>query len=312
MPEKVRRLMTRSARLKAWFGRERYRGRNAPPENASDVNASQGLRNDATTRPVSEKLTKDVRAEALPGISHLDQGIKYIKNKEYDRAISELSEAVRSDPKAAEAYHQRGMCHLRKGEFDPAVTDFSTAIKLGNEQSYAARGEAFYHKGRDTKAIADIDMALQLDPKDHHAYQVKALVMSRKGDHRSALTLLQSAQSIHPSSEYQIGIGQACEHLNDGYNAIASYSRAIRLDPESAIAYGHRAWQFVRLQMYGPAIADYDIGLSIERMLGSSRVVGWRSSRPVTLQPLSRLTTERSRPTLVMLSLTSIGVGRIG
>jgi len=183
---------------------------------------------------------------------------------DWHNASASYSHAIRLDPQSAETYHKRGWCHRQGKDFDRAIADFSKSIELGRLGSYADRGDSYLHKGDDDKALDDLDKAIEVDPRNYWAYWVKSVVMSKKGDFRAVLNCLDKAIGIAPRSEYWIARGQACERLNDGHNAIASYSHAIRLDPESTNAYGHRAWQFVCLGMYGPATADYDIGISVE------------------------------------------------
>ena len=50
---------------------------------------------------------------------------------EYDRAIADLTEAVRLDPKLGVAYYGRGVAYQKKGEETKADEDFERAGKLG-------------------------------------------------------------------------------------------------------------------------------------------------------------------------------------
>ena len=57
-------------------------------------------------------------------------GAAYGNKGEYDRAISDFTEAIRLDPKLASAYYNRGIAYENKGEHDKAIADYTEAIRL--------------------------------------------------------------------------------------------------------------------------------------------------------------------------------------
>jgi tetratricopeptide (TPR) repeat protein len=57
--------------------------------------------------------------------------------KEYGRAISDYTTALKSDGLLAEAYFNRGLCHIYAGQQDEGVQDLSKAGELGLYQAYS-------------------------------------------------------------------------------------------------------------------------------------------------------------------------------
>jgi len=207
------------------------------PRTPADSRANRAGHGAAVATPVTSP----------PGVGPFERGVACLAKKDFDRAIDEFSAAIRLDPKSAEAYHKRGWCSRQRRDFDRAIADFSKAIELGRGGSYADRGDTYFQSGDDGKALADIEKAIQVDPKNDWAYWVKSHIMRKKGDFRAAIDCLQKAIPIAPKAEYWFFHGLLCEDLNDRYAAIGAYSRVIRLDPDSAKAYGFRAWQYVCL-----------------------------------------------------------------
>jgi tetratricopeptide (TPR) repeat protein len=90
----------------------------------------------------------------------------YLEKKEYDRAVTDISEAIRVAPKELISLAERGRVLAIKGDYDRAIADFDQVIRQSPQDAYALnnRGWAYSQKGDYTHAIADYDRALGIDP----------------------------------------------------------------------------------------------------------------------------------------------------
>ena len=133
-----------------------------------------------------------------------------------DRAMADLNEAIRLDPKLAMAFNNRGAAYNERGDNDRAIADYNEAIRLDPRlaMAFSNRGNAFSDKDDYDRAIADQTEAIRLDPAFARAFQNRGSAYHDKGD-------------------------------ND--RAIADYNEAIRLDPKHARAY-HRSRHRLRRQ----------------------------------------------------------------
>jgi tetratricopeptide (TPR) repeat protein len=68
-------------------------------------------------------------------IARVYRGHAYRHKGDLVRAIADLSEAIRLDPKYAEAYYNRGLTYRNKGDLDRAIADFGEAIRLAPQAS---------------------------------------------------------------------------------------------------------------------------------------------------------------------------------
>ena len=133
----------------------------------------------------------------------IGRGHAYWNEGEFDKAISNYTEAIRLDPKAAKAYVGRGEAHWSKGNFDCAIADCTEAIRLNprDTAAYDGRGMAFARKQEFDKAIADCTEAIRLDPIDGRMFWDRGWVYPLKGDKsRAADDYAQAKKLGYPPS----------------------------------------------------------------------------------------------------------------
>ena len=89
----------------------------------------------------------------------------YFAGGDYERAIADLSVAIRLSPQDLDAYIRRGLAYEAKADHPDAISDFSAAIRLKPEYAtpYTMRGGAYEKAGDKTAAVADFRSALAID-----------------------------------------------------------------------------------------------------------------------------------------------------
>jgi len=80
---------------------------------------------------------------------------------------------------AAQAAYDRGLAALKQENYDKAITEFTEAIRLdpNNVDAYLLRGASYYAKGDKDRALADANTALRIEPSNESA---KALLAKLK------------------------------------------------------------------------------------------------------------------------------------
>lgn len=84
--------------------------------------------------------------------------------KQYERAISDLDEAIRLKPDDVTAYRVRGYVYHKLGQNERAIADYTEAIHLDPHyaDTYHNRGLAYGNLEQHEQARADFDMAESL------------------------------------------------------------------------------------------------------------------------------------------------------
>lgn len=98
----------------------------------------------------------------------------FLKTDDYDRAIADITEAIRLDRANAawqrylsKAYADRGKTNRRMLNYDRAIADCTEAIRLDptNAEAFAVRGDVRWAKDEYGLATTDATEAIRLDPK---------------------------------------------------------------------------------------------------------------------------------------------------
>src|ERR1700686_25236 len=107
----------------------------------------------------------------------------YHEQGDNDRAIADLNEAIRLDPKLAMAFNNRGAAYNEQGDNDRAIADYNEAIRLDpkHARAFLGRGIAFSDKGDNDRAIVDYNEAIRLDPTSAMAFDNRGSAYHDKG-----------------------------------------------------------------------------------------------------------------------------------
>ena len=161
-----------------------------------------------TSAIASGGVTSAALAATLQG-----RGRAYADQGEADRAIADLSEAIRLDPAAWAAFFNRGRLYYAHGtllygsrrdkaleEFDRAIADYTEVIRLYPTLAgaFSARGDANFNKLDLDRAIADYDAAIKLDPNSARAFFMRGYARFSKGNPDQAFADYAVAISLKP------------------------------------------------------------------------------------------------------------------
>jgi tetratricopeptide (TPR) repeat protein len=146
--------------------------------------------------------------------AYLVRGHAYYMEKQYDRAIADLDQVVKLEPKMALPIFLRGSARLRLKDYDGAIADITRAIELEprNAAYYWDRALAYAAKGDSVHAISDCGHVLDIDPDNSSALYLRGLLKVARGD-QSGNADIARARQINPQIGTSAPDNAACVDL---------------------------------------------------------------------------------------------------
>ncbi len=163
-----------------------------------------------TTQP-AEKSSPVVEKTVEPNIQTSQGGdfntaVNYYNSKDYEKAVAEFKEVVKTDGKNQQAYFYLGKSHQALNKTDEAIGAYKKAIEI--KPDYA---EANYELG-----------SIYLNKKDYEA----------------ALPFIEKAAKIkYTSTDYLIALGDNYRELKRCNYAVVPYGKVMGFDDKNTAAY---------------------------------------------------------------------------
>lgn len=155
--------------------------------------------------------------------------------KEFKAALGFLDSAVAKAPNDIEARRWRGLVNTALGLHQKAVEDLTVAVRLNPSASWAwyARGMAHHHLKKFSVAIEDYSRAFRLDPKGHKAVEWRGYTRAQIGDHLGAYVDFCDGVSLDPKNPWvYFARGKSALALGSMDRALDDFRRVLKLDPK--------------------------------------------------------------------------------
>jgi Tfp pilus assembly protein PilF len=208
------------------------------------------------------------------------RGFAWLEKKEYEKAIGDFTQAIRSHPKNAKEGNcafssiNRGTAWLEMGSPDEAIKDFDEALRLSLNYAYALsrRANAWNDKREYEKAIQDYDEAIRIDPEcrfEDHINLAWLLATCPEDKFRDGARAIQLATRACELSDWKSG--WALNSLAAAYAETGRFDEAMRYqkkaleDPayrgSAGNEFRHRLWLYEHKKSYrGPVQHQHPTG----------------------------------------------------
>lgn len=128
---------------------------------------------------------------------YLKSGIEKFKNKEYEKAIEDYTNAIKLNPNFSIAYYNIGLSYNFLNKSDLALQNFDKAIELNSKfvEAYYNRATIFANSNRFDQSLFELDKVIELDSKFPNALTLRGQIRVQKGRRKDACDDFQLAKS---------------------------------------------------------------------------------------------------------------------
>ncbi|MBV9458472.1 MAG: caspase family protein, partial [Bradyrhizobium sp.] len=224
--------------------------------------------------------------------SYGQRGAVFLKNQEYDRALSDFDQAIGLKPSSPFSplwYGNRAELFVATGDFDRALADYGKSIERDSSSWYGYVNRALVYDfiGKDRLAALNCQNAIKLAPRAAGPYFCKAVVEVTAGDIDGARHDVELAIGIDPArSEFYSLRGLTSASKDELDEALQDYDHATQLDSQGALNFARRGQADEKKGDIDGARADFRHALDVVGLDQLDRTQGQRIAK----EGLQRLT----------------------
>jgi tetratricopeptide (TPR) repeat protein len=195
-------------------------------------------------------------------------GTAYVLLEQYDKAISNLAEAIKLEPDVAVTHNNLGYAYAKKGEYDKAIVAFNQAIKLKPDDAadaHYALGVTYGEKGENDQAIASFNQAIKLKPDYVEAHYNLGVTYDEIENYDRAIVAFNQAIKLKPDlvqAHYNLGVTYYKKGEYD--KAIVAFNQAIKLKPDYVEAHYNLGVTYDKIENYDRAIVAYNQAIKLK------------------------------------------------
>jgi tetratricopeptide (TPR) repeat protein len=168
----------------------------------------------------------------------------------------------------AEYHYARGAALLDKRDCDGALADFDAAVRLNpNDPAYhGGRGLVFYQCKHDYRQALDaFSQVVRVTPNDAAAWDIRSNCKKLLGDLDGAIADDTRAIQLDPKTAmYHGNRAIAYQEKGDRVNALADFNFEVQASPNSSPAIGNRGLFFLDIGQPDLAIADFSAAIRFD------------------------------------------------
>ncbi len=226
------------------------------------------------TRALAD-FDKALELKPKEAVFHHARGRTHQQLGNFSAALSDYDLVIQAQPDRASVYNDRAEIYRLQGDYQRAIADYTQAINLNPllVDAYFRRGIAYAELGDSDLAFVDYDLIIAIDPTHTEAYVRRSWIYFRRGKYTQAIQDCESILILRGSANDNIDKNCFDAHYLRGviheYNgfkelAIASFTMAIDLEPNSISALYYRGALYYELGKTPEAIADIDRARAIQ------------------------------------------------
>jgi Flp pilus assembly protein TadD len=166
----------------------------------------------------------------------------------------------------AYSFLRAGMANERTGNYPGAIKLYRRGLEIEpqNVELLNAMGFALFQQGNSQGAVVELEKAVALDPKHWKSHNNLALASIELGELELAEAHYRESLAIQPQPAIYNDLGVVQERLGLPDDAVASYRKALELDPKSSAAHTNLGTSLARSGNYAEAAKHFRAALEVD------------------------------------------------
>ena len=208
------------------------------------------------------------RGSGSRALNYFRRAGAYLRQQDYDKAISDFGDGLALDAGNAAAYYGRAIAYEARRTSDRASRDYDAAIELDprNVKALSNRAAIYADQRAYERALEDNNRVIELEPD-------QAAGVRRPRAHLCAPRRLRICAPRFPTGPSRSMPNRPSPCFNRGRvyfskgeveRAIQDYGAAIDIGPKHASAFESRGFAYLSQGQIDKAIADYDAALQLD------------------------------------------------
>src|SRR6476661_1572382 len=204
---------------------------------------------------------------------HHDPGVWYMRGKslsdigDIEAALESYEKAINLQPDSGEIWYAQGLALLDLKRYGAAVISFSRATQYAPDSAYARYlyGATLEEIGNLQKALDSLTKALELEENVFFLTD-RGRVLRKLGQYNAAMASYDRALKLDPNYQ-DIWLNRGallCDFLNRPQEAFACFKRAVEIAPDNPLAWYNQGNALRHLERYQEAIASYEKAIELE------------------------------------------------
>ena len=197
-----------------------------------------------------------------------------VRERDSASAINTYDRLIRSVPSDIKAVFGKGMLYVGLGRYDEALAASETIIKNfpNRSEGYELKGRVFYYKKQFKDAISVLQKAVVIRPSTGN-YYLLGLCHFISGESEQAMNQLQRALDLDPAHvQARMLVSLVYLKKNKADDAITEVRKVLATDPQNAAAHSILGSAFFAKGMSAEGIAELNRALELDPQLVDARL----------------------------------------
>jgi len=196
---------------------------------------------------------------------HVNRGVAYVEEEQWEEAIREYQDALRINPDCAEAHHKLGLAYYHQRRGDDAAREYQAALRINprNVQVRLDLGEVYeFLSSQPDNAIREYEAALRIDPDSRIAYLRLSHHQDYLGDQN--IRLHKAWLHTHPNdAKAHCYLGECHAKQGRWNKAVREFQIALRIEPDNAELHYDVVSAYEDQGRLDEAICEYEAALRV-------------------------------------------------